>query len=394
LTDTKTRLRKSLKSIYDDLSDAENGPDRTTFGFKHRLEVIHENLVELEPNIISEFPELGDLDVISDFKSLHYTKGDSGMAQLLKSRIKKIAIAIDADLEQDYPIIDTTNHQLEQVNETNQNFVTSSSFGSIIRLNNRELNAIFFQTPKEPFVKINSVVNETGLDMGFKLMVYDEYLKLKQYWDAHPANPKNPSGVYAKTPTKPQIEELFSRRTNIIDQHFDLVEFTKYAWVLDNTYSRIQDKTVTTKIEIQTKTTSKSKSNLPIVNLLKTSLPKELFTDLNDANDCYLQDHNRQSAIMFRKALETAIKLKILQARLNPGLLLNKDGNELRLSEKLDLLVTENLISPKIKGDIDDTIKWFGDSGVHTKMPIVSDDVRHNIEPKFRKFLTELNLTV
>jgi len=107
LTDRKTKLRKLLKSIYDDLCDAEKGPDRRTFGFKHRLEVIHENLVELEPKIVDEFPELGDLDVIGDFESIHHHKGDSGMAQLLKSRIKKIAIDIDANLEQDYSIMDT-----------------------------------------------------------------------------------------------------------------------------------------------------------------------------------------------------------------------------------------------------------------------------------------------
>ena len=104
----KTRLRKSLKSIYDDLRDAENGPDRQTFGFKHRLEVIHENLIELEPKIVSEFPELGELEVLSDFESAYYHKGDSGMAQLLKSRIKKLAIDIDANLEQDYTITETT----------------------------------------------------------------------------------------------------------------------------------------------------------------------------------------------------------------------------------------------------------------------------------------------
>jgi len=108
MSDAKTKLRKSLKSIYDDLRDAENGPDSQTFGFKHRLEVIHENLVELEPKIVYEFPELGELNMLEDFEPTYYHKGDSGMAQLLKSRIKKLAIDIDANLEQDYTITETT----------------------------------------------------------------------------------------------------------------------------------------------------------------------------------------------------------------------------------------------------------------------------------------------
>ncbi len=99
MSDTKTKLRKSLKSIYDDLRDAENGPDRQTFGFKHRLEVIHKTLAELEPMIASEFTELGELEILGDFASTYYHTGDSGMAQLLKSRIKIIAIDIDANLE-------------------------------------------------------------------------------------------------------------------------------------------------------------------------------------------------------------------------------------------------------------------------------------------------------
>lgn len=108
MSDAKTKLRKLLKSIYDDLRDAENGPDSQTFGFKHRLEVIHENLAELEPKIIFEFPQLGELNVLKDFESTYYYKGDSGMAQLLKSRIKQLAVDLDANLEQDYTITETT----------------------------------------------------------------------------------------------------------------------------------------------------------------------------------------------------------------------------------------------------------------------------------------------
>jgi len=103
-------LRKSLKSLYDDLCDAENGPDRNTFGFKHRLEVIHENLEEMMPRLLVEFPHLGEFGAFGDFEPEHYRRGDSGMDQLLKSEIKKLAIEIDADLEQDYTTTETSTH--------------------------------------------------------------------------------------------------------------------------------------------------------------------------------------------------------------------------------------------------------------------------------------------
>ena len=71
LSDRKTDLRKSLKSLYDDLCDAENGPDRNTFGFKHRLEVIYENLQDLEPRLLAEFPHLGDFGALGEFETTY-----------------------------------------------------------------------------------------------------------------------------------------------------------------------------------------------------------------------------------------------------------------------------------------------------------------------------------
>jgi len=92
-------LRKSLKSLYDDLVEAENGPDRNTFGFAHRLKVIHENLEDMMPRLLAEFPHLGEFSTFGDFEQEHYSRGDSGMDQLLKSTIKKLAIETDTDLE-------------------------------------------------------------------------------------------------------------------------------------------------------------------------------------------------------------------------------------------------------------------------------------------------------
>lgn len=98
LADEKEIIKQTLKSLYDDLIQAETGPDRNTFGFTHILEVIYENLVELEPKIISEYPEMGELNVLESFNSIHYSKGDSGTAQFLKSRIKNHAIRLEVDL--------------------------------------------------------------------------------------------------------------------------------------------------------------------------------------------------------------------------------------------------------------------------------------------------------
>ena len=106
-SDRKIELRKSLKSLYDDLCDAENGPDRNTFGFKYRLKVIHENLEEIIPRLLAEFPHLGEFGAFRDFEQEYYHRGDSGMDQLLKSEIKKLAIEIGADLEQGHTTTET-----------------------------------------------------------------------------------------------------------------------------------------------------------------------------------------------------------------------------------------------------------------------------------------------
>ena len=98
MSDIENDLRKSLKMLYGDLLDAENGPDRQTFGFKNRLKVLYEDLQELESKICAEFG-LGDFGVLDDFKGEYYRRGDSGLDQLLKSQIKRLAIETDTNLE-------------------------------------------------------------------------------------------------------------------------------------------------------------------------------------------------------------------------------------------------------------------------------------------------------
>ena len=79
--------------------EAETGPDNNTAGFEHRLKEIFKSLSDLESKIIIEFPEIDEFDELSDFDSMNYSRGPSGMAQLIKSRIKKLAIYTDTNLD-------------------------------------------------------------------------------------------------------------------------------------------------------------------------------------------------------------------------------------------------------------------------------------------------------
>ncbi len=97
----KIIIQKTIKSLYDDLIQSENGPDSNTFGFKHRLKEIYESLNELESRIVIVFPEMGELEVLESFDSFHYSRGDSGVAQFLKSRIKSIEIRTETSIEED-----------------------------------------------------------------------------------------------------------------------------------------------------------------------------------------------------------------------------------------------------------------------------------------------------
>ena len=147
---------------------------------------------------------------------------------------------------------------------------------------------------------------------------------------------------------KPDMKNnIFKDRNNHLTKEFQLENNARYVWILDNTYSRLISKTVKTQISVQTNSPTDSLlENLPFVQLLKNKIPKEIFDDLNDANNSYVIEHFRQSAIMFRSALESAIKIKIKQeSGLTSNLLYNSQGDELPLSKKLDNLLTNNVIT-------------------------------------------------
>ncbi len=112
-------LRKALKALYDDLREADNGPDRNTFGYVQRLKVIHENLEEMIPRLLAIFPHLGEFGSFGDFETEYSRRGESGIHQLLKSEIKKLAIEIEADLEQDYTTETTQTKTSKKENDGN-----------------------------------------------------------------------------------------------------------------------------------------------------------------------------------------------------------------------------------------------------------------------------------
>lgn len=95
----KGKIQKLLNSLNQSLSDAESGPDKDTFGLEHRLKEIFKNLAELETKITIEYPDLVELEQLDSYNTLNYTRGPSGMAQLLKSRINKLIIETEYDDE-------------------------------------------------------------------------------------------------------------------------------------------------------------------------------------------------------------------------------------------------------------------------------------------------------
>lgn len=281
------------------------------------------------------------------------------------------------------------------------NIIEEKSSDSIIIENtisvtSRNMSAMFFETTKKNGVckvKIFSQVMEENLDIKFLLVTEEDFHKVEEYWNLHPQNPRNVPFGNIKMPPKPDIHKFFDDRNNHVDKDFELSNNVRYAWVMNNTYSSLTNKTIKTKIIIQTLSDKEhSKENLPITDLFKNKIPSSIYEDLEDANDCYVSNHFRQSAIMFRKALESTIKVRVQQEDLPISILQNEQGDELKLSKKLNVLLEHELISNNLKNEIASTIKWFGDSSVHTKMPIVAEDVRKSIEPVFRKLLAEFEL--
>jgi hypothetical protein len=260
-------------------------------------------------------------------------------------------------------------------------------FRQIVRAGNWSSIYLRADTKKDYSIEVNLRVLEVGWDLITMLVRESEFTTWRDWWNKFVAWKSTPASQPA--PQKPQLKTLFSLRTNYIEKSLALGA-GNYVLIFDNTYSTWNDKTtelvLTQKWNLET-----PMKDLPIVTKEVIELPEEVSYFLAKANECYLSGHSEQSSVMFRKAVDFAIKLKLLQSGLNEKELFDQQGNELGLSAKIALLRSHDLLTPKTAQNLDE-VKWFGDLGAHSKTRLVTEDVRDRIEPKVRAFLTGLAL--
>jgi len=247
-------------------------------------------------------------------------------------------------------------------------------------------------------ITLKASILETGKDIRYMLMSYGDYKKWA-HWKAHPTTYKlDAKGRIVKTAKgfpimvpvpEPETTKIFDVRTNVLEKTIPIREGS-YALILDNTYSTITDKTLWMHV-IEEWNTELPVNDLPVVCQLVPNLPKDVGICLTKANECHVNGHYEQASVMFRKAVEFAIRIKLLQARLSEKALYDKEGNELSLTGKIKTLRRCNLITQRTAQDLD-KVKWFGDIGAHGTTKIVQKDIQDNIEPKVRNFLAGLDL--
>ncbi len=262
--------------------------------------------------------------------------------------------------------------------------------------------AIFaFRVPKEKIgfrVAFNGRVEDTGKDLHFLLMTYEDYEKWSD-WKAHPTVLRRDAGgkVIKDANGYPELDRVPEPLTaKIADDRASRFKETvnldpeTYALIFDNTYSTLTDKTLWLEI-VEQWSIEEPTEKLPILEQLQHEVPDDIFLCLKKANECYSNAHYEQASVMFRKAVDFAIRIKLLQSGLNEKDLLDTEGNELSLSHKIALLRKDQLITQRTSKDLDQ-IKWFGDMGAHGQMQIAQSDIRDVVEPKVRSFLVGLNL--
>lgn len=247
-------------------------------------------------------------------------------------------------------------------------------------------------------VKFDGSVGEWGKDLRFYLMTLSDYKKWTHWLANQTRIRKDEKGrtmkdeqgnpLYESIP-EPETTTYFDVRSSVLKEETGLKAET-YTLVIDNSYSTITDKSFYLRVTEQWNVTSPP-SNLPIIAQLNGEVPDDVSLCLQKANECYTNGHYEQSSVMLRKAVEFAIRIKLLQAGLTDKDLLDNEGNELSLSKKIALLRKQNLITNRTSKDLD-TMKWFGDTAAHGQMKIVEEDIRENVEPKVRSFLVGLNL--
>ena len=247
-------------------------------------------------------------------------------------------------------------------------------------------------------ITIDAKISETDKNIIFHLASYEESQKLIQWMhqrftyqtDSNGQIMKNQAGypIQVIIP-RPLIKEIINLKTNMLEKTISLSPGS-YTLMFDNSYSTVNAKHVWLHV-IQTWDEDTPSEDLPIIEHMKDDLPNDVVTCLIDANNCFTSGHYNQCSVMLRKAIETAIKIKLQQSGVDIDKLLDKSGNELNLNGKMKLLRRNNLITQRHASDFE-KVKWFGDIGAHGVMKIMPQDIKDNVEPKVRSFLVGLNL--
>lgn len=242
---------------------------------------------------------------------------------------------------------------------------------------------------KDYELKVYLKVQEVGLDINAMVVSTEDYTKWNGWINKMGAWRADPKLLKGPAPAKPQIYGHFSGRTGFLEKTFQM-NASDCALILDNTYSQVNDKTIVLILTERWNTKTPQK-DLPSIDEKVLTVPDEIREILQHANDCYVSGHYGQSTVMFRKAVESAIRLKLLQEGSREDELFDSQGNEIRLSKKIALLRSKKLVTQKTAESIED-IKWFGDMGAHSRTRIILEDISDRIEPRVRAFLTGLSL--
>lgn len=240
-------------------------------------------------------------------------------------------------------------------------------------------------------------VSGDGLDIRFILYTYANFQKITE-WMKNKTQQKldsNGNVVYNKDGfpviidvPKPEIDPVFEVKTNILNRTVPLLP-GKYGLLFDNTHSVVTGKNLDVHI-VETWGKENTRKDLPIKQHLD-GLPSNVVACINDANDCYVEGHYNQCAVMLRKGIEQAIKTKISQSDIPHAQLLDVSKNEMGLSSMITTLKENKLITSRNASNVNN-IKWFGNEGAHGTMRVAEQDIKDNVEPKIRSFFEDFDL--
>lgn len=267
--------------------------------------------------------------------------------------------------------------------------VDSNSFGSF-KFHVSESKAKFM-------IHFDVNVSGNGLDIRFILCTYADFQKITEWMENKTQQKLDPQGrvVHDKdgfpvtiTVPRPEIKPVFDVKTNILNRTVTLLP-GKYSLLFDNTHSVMRGKNLDVHI-VETWGKEDTRKDLPITQHLG-GLPPNVVVCINDANDCYVEGHYNQCAVMLRKGIEQAIKIKLFQSGIPHAQLHNAAKNEMGLSSMIKILKKEGLLTSKNASNVDN-IKWFGDEGAHGTMRVAEQDIKDTIEPRLRSFFEVLDL--